>query len=151
MEESDNVRQRRFLVITTPGRRRLGGETSGTLFLECVVRSRTCTSALSALLVRYEIGKTFLSTNRNSLFHFAKIPTNAVWLSLWQAFHAVQWVHICINLSILSFLTQVIKILLKFKACKVVKCLLSPRIMAIRNSNCSQFFPSQNLTYVKKR
>ena len=46
----------------------LGGETSGPLFVRCVMRSRTGTSALSALPVCVMAGKSFLSTNRKSSF-----------------------------------------------------------------------------------
>ena len=46
----------------------LGGETSGPLFVRCVMRSRTGTSALSALPVCIMAGKSFTSTNRKSSF-----------------------------------------------------------------------------------
>ena len=46
----------------------LGGETSGPLFVRCVMRSRTGTSALSALPVCVMAGKSFRSTNRKSSF-----------------------------------------------------------------------------------
>ena len=48
----------------------LGGETSGPLFVRCVMRSRTGTSALSALSVCVMDGKSFLSTNRKPSFLF---------------------------------------------------------------------------------
>ena len=38
------------------------------LFMQCVMRSRTGTSALYALPVRFQAGKIFLSTNRKSHF-----------------------------------------------------------------------------------
>ena len=38
------------------------------LFMQCVMRSRTGTSAPSALPVRFQAGKIFLSTNRKSHF-----------------------------------------------------------------------------------
>ena len=50
------------------GGERLDGETSGPLFMQCVMRSRTGTSAPSALPVRFQAGKIFLSTNRKSHF-----------------------------------------------------------------------------------
>ena len=46
----------------------LGGETSGPLFVRCVMRSGTGTSALSALPVCIMAGKSFPSTNRKSSF-----------------------------------------------------------------------------------
>ena len=46
----------------------LGGETSAPLFIQCVMRSRTGTSALSALPVRLKAGKIFLFANRKSYF-----------------------------------------------------------------------------------
>ena len=46
----------------------LGGETSGPLFVRCVMRSRTGTSALSALPVCIMAGKSFPSRNRKSSF-----------------------------------------------------------------------------------
>ena len=46
----------------------LGGETSGPLFVRCVMRSRTGTSALSALPVCVMASKSFPATNRKSSF-----------------------------------------------------------------------------------
>ena len=43
----------------------LGGETSGPLFVRCVMRSRTGTSALPVCVMA---GKSFPSTNRKSSF-----------------------------------------------------------------------------------
>ena len=46
----------------------LSGETSGPLFVRCVMRSRTSTSSFTALPVCVMAGKSFLSTNRKSSF-----------------------------------------------------------------------------------
>ena len=46
----------------------LGGETSAPLFIQCVMRSRTGTSALSALPGRLKAGEIFLFANRKSYF-----------------------------------------------------------------------------------
>ena len=46
----------------------LGGETSAPLFIQCVMRSRTGTSALSPLPVRLKAGEIFLFANRKSYF-----------------------------------------------------------------------------------
>ena len=46
----------------------LGGETSAPLFIYCVMRSRTGTSALSALPVRLKAGEIFLFAKRKSYF-----------------------------------------------------------------------------------
>ena len=56
------------IICNYQGGERLGGETSGPLFMQCVMRSRTGTSAPSALPVRFQAGKIFLSTNRKSHF-----------------------------------------------------------------------------------
>ena len=45
-----------------------GGETSAPLFIQCVMRSRTGTSVLSALPVRLKAGKIFLFANWKSFF-----------------------------------------------------------------------------------
>ena len=57
---------------------RLGGETSGPLFMQCVMRSRTGTSAPSALPVRFQSANIFLSTNRKSHFLYLKISQECV-------------------------------------------------------------------------
>ena len=46
----------------------LGGETSAPLFIQCVMRSRTGTSALSALPVRLKAGEIFLFATGNPIF-----------------------------------------------------------------------------------
>ena len=46
----------------------LGGETGAPLYTSRVMRSRTGTSALSALPVRLKAGEIFLSANRKSYF-----------------------------------------------------------------------------------
>ena len=46
----------------------LGGETSAPLLISCLMRSRTGTSALSALPVRLKAGEIFLFANRKSYF-----------------------------------------------------------------------------------
>ena len=46
----------------------MGGETSEPLFIYCVMRCRTGTSALSALPVRLKAGEIFLFGNRKSYF-----------------------------------------------------------------------------------
>ena len=50
------------------GGKRLVDEASGPLFVHCVMWSRTDTSVLSALPVRYQVGKIFRSTTQKSLF-----------------------------------------------------------------------------------
>ena len=63
-----SAQRSRFALAFNQGGERLGGETSGPLFMQCVMRSRTGTSAPSALPVRFQAGKIFLSTNRKSHF-----------------------------------------------------------------------------------
>ena len=46
----------------------LGGGTSAPLFILCVMRNRTGTSALSALPERLKAGEIFLFANRKSYF-----------------------------------------------------------------------------------
>ena len=60
------------------GGERLGGETSGPLFMQCVMQSMTDTSAPSALPVRFQAGKIFRSTNRKSHFLYIIISQECV-------------------------------------------------------------------------
>ena len=63
------------------GGERLGGEMSGPLFMQCVMRSRTGTSATSVLPVRFQAGKIFLSTNRKSHFLYLIISQECVMIT----------------------------------------------------------------------
>ena len=65
----------------------LGGETSGPLFMQCVMRSRTGTSAPFALPVRFLAGKIFLSTNRKS--HFLSLIISQEYVKIKQLFNSL--------------------------------------------------------------
>ena len=69
------------------GGERLGGETSGPLFMQCVMRSRTGTSAPSALPVRFQAGKIFLSRNRKS--HFLSLIISQECVMIKQLFNSL--------------------------------------------------------------
>ena len=69
------------------GGERLGGETSGPLFMQCVMRSSTGTSAPSALPVRFQAGKFFLSTNRKS--HFLSLIISQECVMIKQLFNSL--------------------------------------------------------------
>ena len=68
------------------GGERLGGETSDPLFMQCVMRSRTGTSAPFALPVRFQAGKFFLSTKRKS--HFLSLITSQECVMIKQLFNS---------------------------------------------------------------